>query len=398
VWNSEEERVGSTLSSPAHSSDDAEKPPRRIIGYYAGWTAKQKQFTPADIPADLLTHINYAFGLIGPDDRAMLFDATADIGSTDASAELGGNFLELKRLKERYPHLTTFISMGGWTGSGGFSDACATHEKRREFAASCIELYLTRWPGVFDGIDIDWEYPLCCGLPENGYRPEDRRNCTLLFVELRHQLDDLGQKTGRYHPLTAAIPAGRELPIKTFELRESAAVLDWINVMTYDISGSGRSGLTNFNAAFAASTDDPSPSDEQKYQNVVGTVSAFVEEGVPREQLVVGVPFYGRGFAGVPDVNNGLYQPFTETMSADYHTIIADYLPTWTRHWHPQAEVPWLHDAEGGRMLSYDDPESIEKKAAYVRAEGLGGVMLWELSDDDARSSLLRAIGTGLGT
>ena len=383
---SKEESVGS--SSPG---------PQRIIGYYAGWTAKQKNHTPVDIPADLLTHVNYAFGLIGPDDRATLFDADADVGSAEPTTELGGNFLQLKRLKERYPHLTTFISMGGWTGSGGFSDATATPQKRRGFAAACIELFLTRWPGVFDGIDIDWEYPVCCGLPENGYRPEDRRNCTLLFEELRRQLDDLGRSTGRYHPLTAALPAGRELPVKTFELRESAAILDWINVMTYDISGSGSSGLTNFNAAFAAAPDDPSPGEEKAYRNVVGTISAFLEEGVPREQLVVGVPFYGRGFTGVPDVNHGLHQPFAEAMSADYRTIAAEYLPTWTRHRHAQAGVPWLYDAVGGRMLSFDDPESIAHKAAYVRAEGLGGVMIWELSDDDDQANLLRAINTGLG-
>ena len=89
------------------------------------------------------------------------------------------------------------ISMGGWTGSGRFSDAVATEEKRRAFVASCIEMSSTRWPGIFDGIDIDWEYPVCCGLPENAYRPEDRRNCTLLFEELRRQLDALGTATGQ---------------------------------------------------------------------------------------------------------------------------------------------------------------------------------------------------------
>ena len=132
------------------------------------------------------------------------------------------------------------ISMGGWTGSGRFSDAVATEENRRDFVASCIELFLTRWPGVFDGIDIDWEYPVCCGLSENSYRPEDRRNCTLLFAELRRQLDALGAATGRRYLLTAAIPAGREIPVTSFELREAGEILDWINVMTYDMTGSNR--------------------------------------------------------------------------------------------------------------------------------------------------------------
>ncbi|HEX2282288.1 MAG TPA: glycosyl hydrolase family 18 protein, partial [Thermomicrobiales bacterium] len=164
--------------------------PGRIVGYYAGWTSQTRHYTPADIPADQLTHVNYAFGLIDPDGRAMLGDAEADTGQTHPSAgrDPGGNFRQLKELKERHPHLRTLISIGGWAGSGRFSDAVATEQARREFVASCVELFLTRWPGVFDGIDIDWEYPVCCGLPENGYRPEDRRNCALLFRELRRQL------------------------------------------------------------------------------------------------------------------------------------------------------------------------------------------------------------------
>jgi chitinase len=288
------------------------------------------------------------------------------------------------------------ISMGGWTGSGRFSDAVATEEKRRAFVASCIELFLTRWPGVFDGIDIDWEYPVCCGLPENSYRPEDRRNCTLLFEELRRQLDALGAATGQRYLLTAAIPAGREIPVTSFELREAGQILDWINVMTYDMTGSQRSGVTNFNAPFAESSADPSDADWKRFSSVIGTIGSFVAEGVPRDKLVVGVPFYGRGFTGVPADNSGLYQPFTDTIGADYHTITSDYVPAYQRFRHPEAEVPWVYDPASGTMLTYDDPESIGRKTDYVLAEGLGGIMFWELSGDDKESSLLTAISSRL--
>ncbi len=376
---------------------------RRIIGYYAGWTSASKQFTPADIPAHMLTHVNYAFGLIGPDNLAVLGDPEADVehaypGDSQEPGALRGNFRQLQLLKERHPHLKTLISMGGWTGSGRFSDAVATEERCRAFVASCIELFLTRWPGVFDGIDIDWEYPVCCGLPENSTRPEDKRNCTLLFAELRRQLDELEATTGQRYLLTTAIPAGRKLPVTCFELREIAEIVDWINVMTYDLTGSGESGVTNFNAAFRSSPADPSPPEPRQYHNVVATVDVFLEAGVPRDQLVVGVPFYGRGFTGVPNVNDGLYQPFTGTTGGDYRTIKAEHLPTSTRHWHPEAQVPWLFDPATGVMMSYDDPESLANKAAYVRDQGLGGIMIWELSDDDDQSSLLTAIGSGLGT
>ncbi|HEX5498018.1 MAG TPA: glycosyl hydrolase family 18 protein, partial [Thermomicrobiales bacterium] len=102
--------------------------PRRIVGYYAGWTSKSGRYTPADIPADRLTHVNYAFGLIDADRRAMLGDAAADIGRADPSAggDPVGNFRQIEELKERHPHLRTLISIGGWAGSGRFSDAVAT--------------------------------------------------------------------------------------------------------------------------------------------------------------------------------------------------------------------------------------------------------------------------------
>jgi chitinase len=383
------------LSETRH---DESSPPGRIIGYYAGWTRKSKHYSPADIPAEHLTHINYAFGVIDEDGRAMLRDAEEDTGSGASGGELGGNFQQLRELKERYPHLRTMISIGGWTDSGRFSDAVVTEEKRRDFVASCIELFLTRWPGVFDGIDIDWEYPVCCGLPENSYRPEDRRNCTLLFEELRRQLDDLGKSTGQRYLLTAAIPAGRVLPEQCFDLRASSAILDWVNVMTYDMNGAGESGLTNFNAAFRPSSSDPRADDIRRDWSVVGSVEAFEDLGVPRDQLVVGVPFYGRGFTGVPDVNDGLYQPFSETISVDYRTVKSDYLnrPNFRHLRHAEAEVPWLYDPSSGTMLSYDDPVSIGRKTDFVREQGLGGVMLWELSEDDEDSSLLRAISERL--
>src|SRR3954471_2246948 len=113
--------------------DHQTDPPRRIIGYYAGWTRKSKNYSPTDIPAEHLTHINYAFGVIDEDGRAVLREPEEDAGAGVGSGELGGNFQQLRQLKERHPHLRTMISMGGWTDSGRFSDAVVTAEKRRDF-------------------------------------------------------------------------------------------------------------------------------------------------------------------------------------------------------------------------------------------------------------------------
>jgi GH18 family chitinase len=121
---------------------------KRIIAYFFGWNADERQIAMLDQAAPPLTHINYAFGLIRPDGRAILGNQEAEIerayaGTDDGPDGLRGNFRQLQLLKERHPHLRTLISMGGWTGSGGFSDACATADGRRELASSCIELFLT---------------------------------------------------------------------------------------------------------------------------------------------------------------------------------------------------------------------------------------------------------------
>ena len=67
--------------------------------------------------------------------------------------------------------------------------------------------------------------------------------------------------------------------------------------------------------------------------------------------------------------------------------------PRYTRHWEPTARVPWLYDAANGNWISYDDPESIRAKMDYVRGQGFGGVVIWELAADDGQ--LMRAIAGG---
>jgi chitinase len=376
-------------------------PANRLIAYVIGWNTDPAHADLVRRAAPLLTHINYAFALIDDEGRAVPGQPEADLehrypGVPEEPDGLAGNFALLRRVKAEHPHLQTFISIGGWGGSGRFSDVAATAAGRERFVASAIETFLLRWPGVFDGIDVDWEYPVRDGLPENAYRPEDRRNCTLLFAEFRRQLDDLGAQTGRHHPLTAALPAGRDLPLGTFEVGEIARILDWINVMTYDISGSAASGLTNFNAALRAAPEDPRGDTDTRFQNVEGTVRAFREAGVPADRLVIGMPFYGRGYTGVAPEADGVFQPFETVISARYHEIAREYLPSFERHWHPAAGVPWLWSPERRVMMSYDDPASLAGKAAYIRQEGLGGAMFWELSGDDHDVSLLRALADGL--
>jgi chitinase len=391
---------------------DEPKPPtgpdlggRRVVAYFTEWSVYQRNYHVAGIPADRLTHVNYAFAKPTADGECVLFDAYAAIdkaypGDKWDQGVLRGSFNQLLVLKKKHPHLRTLISVGGWTLSGPFSDAALTEEKRTKFAKSCAA-FMVKYG--FDGVDVDWEYPVGGGLEGNKTRPEDRRNFTLLLAALRKELDARGAADRKKYLLTIAAPAGPRT-FANLELDRIHAYLDWINLMTYDFHG-GWDAATNFNAPLYASSKDPTADETiRKHFNVDSAVKAYLAAGVPAEKIVVGVPFYGRGWGGVKNVNDGLYQPKGPGLPRgtwedgvwDYKDLAANYVGKYRRHWHDEAKVPWLFDEKGGRMISYDDPESVKIKGEYIRDHKLGGAMFWELSADDAKSSLLNALHEGL--
>jgi chitinase len=371
--------------------------PYRIIGYYTSWSIYGRAYFVTDIPADQLTHINYAFVNVSKEGECIIGDEWADLQypypDDPTDAPFLGNFRQFQLLKEQYPHLKLLLSIGGWTWSENFSDAALTEEARAKFARSCVALMKQYG---FDGLDIDWEYPVSVGAkPELG-RPEDTENFTLLLAELRAQLDAQGEQDGGvYYLLTIAAPAG-EYHYQHIQLDQIHPYLDWINVMTYDFHGSWDAS-TNFNAPLYAASDDPNP--DNAALNVDSSMQAYLAAGIPPEKLVVGVPFYGRGWKDVPDVQSGLFQPAAaaglgtwEPGVFDYSDIADQWLRLFTRYWHDEAGVPWLYSAKLQIMISYDDPESMRLKAGYVKENGLGGIMFWELSGDTDDYALLDAI------
>lgn len=364
----------------------------RVVGYLASWGVRSKGTRIADLPAADLTHIFYAFARIDSAGRVVLGDPCADVGQcrSAATADSGGNFDALARLKQRYPHLKLIISVGGWTGSGKFSDAALTDASRRVFAESAIDVFIRQRPRLFDGIDLDWEFPVAGGMAGNVERPEDKRNFTLLLAELRRQLDAQGATDRRRYELAIAASA-RPREIANLEIARIVPLLDFINVMTYDYHSVARA--TNFNAPLFAARGDPTPG-----LNIDVSLRAYLDAGVPADKLLLGIPFYGRGYGGVPNVNNGLFQPATgrpanwRDRDGDWNVLSRTRLqdPRYVRHWEPEARVPWLYDSTSGTWVSYDDPQSVREKVAYVRERGLGGVVIWELGGDDG--SLMRAI------
>lgn len=372
----------------------------RVVGYFAEWSVYDRKYHVGDLPADKLTHVNYAFAKIDKGECA-LADSYAAVdkaypGDKEDGGAPRGSFNQLRKLKAKHPHLKTLISVGGWTLSGPFSDVALTEASRTKFAKSAVA-FMTKHG--FAGIDIDWEYPVGGGLESNKARPEDKQNYTLLLAALRKELDTRGEADKTHYLLTAAAPAAPKT-YANIELAKVAKLLDWVNLMTYDFHG-GWSPITNFNAALYPSKGDPTEDETvRKHFNVDAAVKGYLDAGVPAEKIVVGVPFYGRGWGGVKNVKDGLYQPHAaaapkgtwEAGVWDYKDLAANYVGKVKRHWHDEAKVPWLYDDKKGVMISYDDPESLKLKAEYVKQKKLGGVMIWELSADDKESSLLNAL------
>jgi len=363
----------------AHARQNTPARALKVIGYYADWTATK--YPLADIPAARLTHVNYAFGKIGADNR-LTWNASAATERVypEDCADPGcahGLFNQITLLKQKQPHLKFLMSVGGWTDSAPFYAMAASEATRETFAQSCAG-FLKTYP-QFDGIDIDWEHPVSGGLQPGS--PDDARNYVLLLAALRKAIG-----AGKFLTIAAsASPRG----IDPILYGEMAPLLDWVSVMTYDFhSGGKRAG---FNSALY---DHGDPSNSRL--NLHDAIQAIAAKGIPKDKLVAGVPFYGRGWQGVESAEpwNGV----TGTLQVGGYRVIAETFlksPDYVRHWDDVAKVPWLYNAAKKEWITYEDPQSMRLKGEYVVAQNLAGAMFWELSNDDG--TLLDALRGGLG-
>jgi chitinase len=391
---------------------------RRVVGYFTQWGIYGVNYQVSDVPATKLTHLNYAFSNIAGG-KCISGDTYADFDHTKGgvpadwnAGALRGNAMGLKLLKQKNPNLKVLISVGGWTWSGQFSTVAASDASRKTFVGSCIDLWIKgQFPGVdpkngvgiFDGIDIDWEYPVSGGLPGNAYNPADRQNYTLLMQEFRTQLNALSSSTGKSYLLTIASGASPDLLANKQETQKLAGVLDWINLMSYDYHGSFE-GTTNFHSGLLRADGDPQAS-SGFYSD--GSIAKMLELGVPAGKISLGVGFYGRGWGNVGATNNGLYQPGSPvngnrddgssgpTGVFTYDYIVSSLEPGSSKFRHPQSKQVYLYNASTRIWLAYDDPQSMLDKIAYVKSKGLGGIMFWELSQD--KGTLLEVISANIG-
>ena len=383
---------------PAQSRDV----PFAVIGYFTEGGAKSGPYTMKSVvtsgAAARLTQLNYAFGRVA-NNRCEIGDREAALehtypagesvdGSTDPAGpnRLRGTFHQLQELKRLYPKLKVVISFGGWGQSAGFSSA-SSPKYRQDFVRSCVEKFILgnfvpgiHAPGIFDGIDLDWEYPVEGGTSPGV--PDDKQNFTALAAEFRNQLNAV--RPGLL--LTAALPAEGEL-FKNLELKALSRSLDQFLIMAYDEHWSTEP-VTNLHSALFHDPADPSPPPNDKHYGDYAT-QGFIAAGVPRDKIIFGVPFYGKGWSGVKDVNHGLYQPATGPADPVAYKDIKRFSDADAKFYPAFGTCSIWHD---GKFWGYDCPQAMRMKMDYIRRNRLGGVMYWEMSHDTPDGELLKIL------
>lgn len=375
-----------SIDTPPPSGD------KKVIGYFTEWGVYGRDYHVKNLvtsgSADRLTHILYSFGnttggLCSVGDTYAAYDkaySAADsvdgIADTWDTGALRGNFNQLRKLKAQYPNIKVIWSFGGWTWSGGFSAAAANPQA---FAESCYNLVNDpRWAGVFDGIDIDWEYPNDCGLSCDNSGYDSYRN---LMAALRARFGN--------QLVTSAITASAS-KMDSADYGGAAQYLDFFMVMTYDFFG-----------AFAAAgpTAPHSPLYDYPGMSIAGFsshtgIQKLKSLGVPSEKILLGIGFYGRGWTNVaqaaPGGSAGGAAPGTYEQGIEDYKVLKNTCPA-------SGTIGGTAYAYcGGNWWGYDTPDTIAGKMNYVNQQDLGGAFFWEFSGDTADGELIRAISEGL--
>jgi chitinase len=309
-----------------------------IVGYATYWDKTMPN------PA-LLTHINYAFAHI-----------KSDFESLDIKSE--SRLSQIAALKKSNPNLKVCLSVGGW-GAGNFSEMAADENHRKKFCQNCLSAVKKY---NLDGIDLDWEYPTSssAGISSSS---ADKENFTLLVKDLRAAL-------GADRLVTMASSASA----KYVDFRGFIEYMNFVNLMTYDMGNPPYHNAGLYKSSMTKRSCDES-------------VTLHLNAGVPLEKIVLGVPFYGR------DDNKAFTASDPDDNFIYYKSIVKG---SYTDRWDDNAKVPYLTDASGTMVLSYDNETSIGLKADYVKEKGLKGAMYWAIEGDDANWTLSKAIASRL--
>ncbi|CAO3596496.1 unnamed protein product [Absidia cylindrospora] len=369
---------------------------KMVIGYFPNWL--YNNYPSSKIPFEKYTHINYAFALQNHDDGIPFFQ-------DDWAIE---NYLPELVQSAHNADTKVLLSVGGWTGSEKFSPMVASPDLRKRFIdwnLDFVEKYNT------DGVDIDWEYPGKQAAGCNTYNENDTDNLLLLLKELRSALDQKFPDDHKEISMAVYVSPFLRNGEPSTDVSDFVPYFDHINLMTYDINGAW-APLTGPNAPFRAEQDKGADF------SFVDSIKSWKDAGVPSEKINAGLAFYGRTMQATQDMTSSKSQyqeavvgapkgdaddaywanPFC---SADIDglsgiwkwsnlrsqgVVKKNTLETgdgWTRYWDDQSKTPWLFNPSSKLFISYDDPASLQIKVDHVGCEDLGGVMVWDIHQDN---------------
>ena len=415
-----------------------------LAGFFEEWSIYYANYNLANLESNgsaaKLSHLIYAFGDVSASatdpsqNTCVIADAWADfennnlppVGGIPDTWPLFGNFAEILKLKQLHPKLKTLISLGGASAAqaAAFSTAASTQAGREALVSSCINMFIvgnvgSDWngaitaPGLFDGFNIDWEFPAAA----------DKQNFTLLLAEFRNQLTALSAQTGKQYVLSFDGPAGAQNYVN-IDLKNAAQQVDFITIDGYNYAGTWES-TTNHASPLFDSRQDPAFG---QHLDIDDTVMAYLKAGVPPQKYVMGVPLYGAGWTGVPKMNHGLYQtstgpsgvllangtgpctdlsgntPGCDTLltpgTATYSTLSTLTANGYKSYFDPERIAVSLYNPTTQTFYTYDNPDTAFLKALYIDLRvpgGLGGAFVWAVKDDDANGTMVKTLATGLG-
>jgi len=307
--------------------------------------------TPATLNYNCISHVFYAFAHVSQDGGVFLSDEWAD-GKMDVDG-VKGCLGSLMLIKQQNPHLKVILSIGGGGASQNFPVVAASTIARDNFGRSAYGLVKE---ADLDGIDIDWEHPS---------DPQQGRDFLSLLATMRLYLPD------SHYLLTAALPAG-QWALRNIDLEKAQVYLDYINLMAYDFTGPWKATAGHHAQLHASNTDEASGS---------AAVSYVLSTGFPSKKVLLGVPVYGRSFLGANGPGENYSGHGGEEGTFEYKTLPRP--GTWETV--DQERVAAYCIGGDGGFVSYDNPETVKKKAEFCRSKNLGGLFYWTGTADVSR-------------
>lgn len=445
LYSSDSIIVSAQEQTSNHSKNTVSHNQKRNVMYYGDWSiwGGQENFYPKDIPADKLTHLNFAF---------LDFDSNGNLKFTDKDAAVGapvgqdgvqwgaanaGVLSAFQELKAKNPNLKIGLSLGGWSKSGDFSEVAANPDKRANLVKNVLKFI--EYTNM-DFVDIDWEYPCDVRQPDlvdnkndegaPNATKADKENYIKLLQELRTELDKQSSKLSKDYELSVAIPAPKSKVDLGIDVEKLFNIVDFANIMTYDMRGAWDEYSGHQTALY------PNESDPIKGNNlsIDETVDYLVDKGAEKDKIVIGAAYYSRGWDKVEKgSNNSLPGIFNKasitTKDADqtpsrgaineaplasgdggrmggvwsYRSLdkLKSKYPGLKEYWDDTAKAPYLYDESTGKLFTYDNVKSITEKTKYVNDNNLGGMIGWMASQDaktdsSKRDELTKASKEGL--